>query len=325
MYKKINLKTLAIVLGSVIALIVFIQLFRSRKGERTIPKSIINSDTAAITSIIINSYQDKEPLSLIRNGNLWTVEKAGKKFNADLEKINELLTIITNIKPERVAGIDKNVWKQFEVTDSAAIKVTLKKGSKKTETILIGKFSYQQPSGNDYMSMYNRQGKMSTYVRKIGDTKTYAVNGFLRMSFQTEMTAYRNKTVIRSAKSLWNKLSFIYPGDSSFTLQKSGNKWLLNNIPADSALTEGFLSSIENIQNYSIEENAIISQTPSHKLKIEGTNLSVPIEITAFPADSINGTFITSSMNKEGVFSGNKSALFSRVFVGKNRFMQQSQ
>ena len=55
------------------------------------------------------------------------------------------------------------------------------------------------------------------------------------------------------------------------------------------------------------------SSTPGYTVKIEGNNFT-PVEIKAFPADSVNQFIVVSSLIPESKFSGSKGKLFERVF-----------
>jgi hypothetical protein len=57
-------------------------------------------------------------------------------------------------------------------------------------------------------------------------------------------------------------------------------------------------------------------------VKIEGNNI-IPVELNAFPADSINQYVVTSSLLPDSKFSGAKSGLFDRVFVKSTAFFPE--
>jgi hypothetical protein len=62
-----------------------------------------------------------------------------------------------------------------------------------------------------------------------------------------------------------------------------------------------------------------LTSAPTHQVKIEGNNI-IPVEISAFPADSVNKYVITSTLVPDAKYSGSKSGLFERVFVNSSEF-----
>lgn len=321
MYKKFNIATLVIVFAILLSLIVLVYIHRSVKGERTFSKEIIQTDTSDISAIIISSAIEGDYLRLYRSGNQWMVMQNDKSFRADAMKANEILNILANMKPERVAAINDNKWKDFDVSDSTGILVKIEKNKKIREQLMIGRFSYQQPPNTgEYNYYYQQRGRMLTYVRRIGDKSVYIVDGFLRMTFTKDLDSYRDKTLIRGIKDNWTKITFSYPADESFVLEKRNGIWAVNFTPADSNQVLNYLRTLENLSHaYFVNEEP--QGESSHKIRIEGNNMPAPIELIACPVDTINKYTIRSSMNPDTWFSGAQGNLFDRVFVSKNTFI----
>jgi hypothetical protein len=134
------------------------------------------------------------------------------------------------------------------------------------------------------------------------------------------MDEYRDQALIRSSSSSWSRLSFFYPADSSFVLEKMGDFWTIGGKAVDSMKVVNFLRSLERLSSSDFYNQAVQAEKPTHKLIIEGS-VKEPIEITAYPADVENGYTIESSQNKEARFSGKASGLFERVFKGKSALL----
>jgi len=304
MFNKLNSKTLLIVFAILLIVVLLIKFFESRKGERTFKSEITSFDIEDVTSVsVITKGEADKKLSLYIDGEEWKAEKEGETYNADATKIDNLLAELIKLKPERVAATTKEKWGDFEVIDSLSVRIIVKKESKVLADLHIGKFSYQNPT-----SPYERQGKMTSYVRAANDDITYAVNGFLRMTFNSDINGYRNNKLCVSSVSDLTKLIFNYPADSSFTLTKQNDKWMVNGLLADSAKVVKYLGSIANL-------------TSSNFINNEPTAM-LPIEISAIPADSTNQYLIISSLNKGTLFSGAKGGLFKKVFKGEDSFFE---
>lgn len=322
MYKKLNIKSLSIIFAVLLILVIIIFYIDSKKGERTFRSNIVDIDTSKVTSILIYPKRSNlEAVEIQRKGSLWKVKSGQKLFNADENIVNNILKTLTELKPKRVAATDKSRWKEFEVTDSLATRVKLITGKKTQADIYFGKFSYQQPK-NQMAYYYNQQGTINTYVRIAGDKIVYVVEGYLGMTLNRELNDFRNKSILKSNKSNWTRLSFTYPADSSFYLAKEEGKWLVNGLPADSASVAEYLNSISWLSSSDfIDDQKPLHSEPEFILKIEGDNFTRPIQIKAFKTDTANRYLITSSLNEGTFFSGRKSKLAEKIFTGKSRFL----
>lgn len=324
MFKKLNIKTLIVLLLSLLIIIIVLKVFRNKGNERSFPEQLISIDTSEISGIQISAF-NQEPLKISNINNKWIIQHKGKEFKADENRIKEMFQLFANLKPKSMAGTDQTCWREFQVNDSAALTVSLEKDGKIIDKLILGKFSYQQPDQNSPMAMYGQQqGTLSTYVRINDDERVYVVDGFLRMNFQTDVNSYRDQTVTKLIKNSITRLSFSYPADSSFTLEKKNNNWFINNMEADSNAINNYLSYIERINSAEfIPSENTVSGIISHRLKIEGTTLFAPAEITATPTDTVTRFAVRSSMNEGAVFSGNGNSLFNTLFVSAKKFQKQ--
>jgi hypothetical protein len=227
------------------------------------------------------------------------------------------------MKSERVAATEETKWKEYEVTDSTATRIMLYNDSKLLVDLYVGKFNYvQPPQGQAQQNPYQQQskGKMSTYVRPAGDKEVYVVEGFIKMSIQANVNTYRDKTLFASNKDDLTKIAFNYPNGERFILSKEGTKWFLNGQPTDSVLTAKYLSKLARVTSTNFIDDVMpMTSVPTHQVQIEGNNI-IPVEISAFPADSVNKFVITSSLNPDSKYSGAKSGLFERVFAKSSEF-----
>jgi hypothetical protein len=321
--KFLNTKTLIILLV-VLGLIYLISKLTERE-ERTFKSEMVSIDTAVVTKMIIHPKlgdQGKE-VSFTKTGAEWKLESDGKSYKPDPNSVKNILSELVRMKSERVAATEEAKWKEFEVTDSTATRIMLYNDSKLLADLYVGKFNYvQPPQGQGQQNPYQQQskGKMSTYVRPAGDKEVYVVDGFIKMSIQANVNAYRDKTLFACNKDDLTKIAFNYPNNESFVLSKEGTKWFLNGQPTDSTKTAKYLNKLARITSSNfIDEVMPLTSSPTHQVKFEGNNL-IPSEINAFPADSVNQFVVTSSLVPDAKYSGSKSGLFERVFAKSSEF-----
>jgi hypothetical protein len=140
------------------------------------------------------------------------------------------------------------------------------------------------------------------------------------MTFSRQPNDFRDRTIVKSLKDQWNKLTISGP-QIVYTLSKQGMGWMIDGLATDSITTENYLSSLSRLYSPDFVEPSVLqSDNPSFTISIEGENMQAPIKVFAYKADTTNGFAISSSMNPGTYFSGNKSGLFDKTFPEKERF-----
>lgn len=320
MFNKLNIKVLLIILV-VLAAIFAITEFSGDK-DRSFSRVLVAVDTAKVNEIHIQIPQERSEINLKRNDDdEWNVLSEGSNFPADPNVVKSILGQFAEIKPERIAATSKERWEEYEITDSSAIRVRLSSGKKNVADVYFGKFSYTQPPQGQTQMQQQQRGKMTSFVRRADDQKVYAVEGFLRMTYQKDVNSYRNKTLVNVNRDDISRLVFEYP-DFSFTVEKVDNRWMLNGQPADSLKTTRYLSRLQKLTSASfIPMNTPRSGDISHSLRIEGNNFN-PIDLSVFPTyDTIINWVITSSANPQAEFDGSKAQLYEKTFVNESEFL----
>ncbi len=303
MLQRIKLKY---VLSAFVLLLVFLagsEVLRNRKGDQSFKTRLIHFSPDEVTSLSLRSRQmNGEPLRMERHDDQWLVWYRNVSYRANTEALVAMIGEIQELKANGLAGNQSNAWNQFEVSDSLSTHVEVYTGKKKVADLYIGKIQYLPPQ------------TLNTYVRLSGDNKTYTVEGFLSMTFNKELADLRNNTLVDSPSEQWMRLSFAYPGDSSFVLQSENGVWRIGQELADSSELAAYLKTISKLSSRELSLSKEASN-PICSLTIEGNNLPAPIVLTAYDQ---GGTIIGSSLNPETFF--NDPDLFSRVFVSQDAF-----
>ncbi len=324
MFRKLNLKTLVILLVVLVAIYFIADMVGG--NDRTFRSEIVKVDTANVTDIYISILKDNAEIRLTRTGGPadWEVSSAGSSFVADPNIVKNILAQFTEMKPERIAATSKDKWAQFEVSDSTGTHVIVKDGNSELANVYVGKFSYSQPpaQAQQQQNPYQQQrGKMTSFIRVNEEDEVYAVEGFLKMTYQKDINSYRKKSLVDVNKDDLTRLVFNYPGFSTFSLIKNDTKWLLDGVVADSAKTAKYLTKIARLTSSDfLPPSTLKTNEATYKLTIEGNNIS-PIEIKAFPSDTIVKFVMTSSTNVGAEFNGGKGKLFEKVFVDQTEFL----
>ncbi len=319
MFNKINTKTLVTVFIILLIIVVLILISDKKKGHRSFKADLVELDSAGFNKITIYPRSDNQPVEIKKHNGQWMVKSKDTYYPADEAAVDHMISEMMRLRARRVAATSKDKWEQYEVTDSLATRVKVNEDKKSSFGLYIGKFSYQQPENPDPYS--RQQGKMTTYVRLAGEKEVYAVEGFLGMTFNRKVSDLRNKTVINSPHRDWTRLSYNYPADSSFILQKEGDKWMIDGIAADSASVVNYFSRISRLSSTDFVDNASPgTSSPLFTMTIEGNNFEKPVVVNAFPTDSTHKYLISTSQNENIYFSDVKAGLANKIFKGKSAF-----
>lgn len=319
--KFLNAKTLIIILVILIGIYVITEY--TKKEDRSFKSELVVADTADINKVlIIPQIGSGAEITLSKTGYEWSLNSAGKSYMPDNGMINRVLASLVNIKPERVAATSNSKWKEMQVTDSTATRVKLLNGDKVLTDIYLGKFNYTQPKGQQQNQYQQNQGKMSTFVRLAEEDVVYVVDGYLKMNVPAKVDSYRNKTLCKTNPEDITRITLKYPNGESLILTKANEKWVLNDFPLDSAKAAQYINKLRNVTSTSFADGIASASSPSHYAKIEGNNI-LPIEIKAFPADSVHQYILTSSLAPETRFSNEKGKVFEKVFPAKEDFLAE--
>lgn len=321
MFRKLNIKTLGIVFVGLLSFTILIKVIDNRKGVNTLKEVIFDVDEQLITSVIVTPkvLQGKQ-IELKREGDTWKVLVNGNAYNGDVNVIESLISQVNGLKPLRFAAQEKSSWEKFELTDSLSTLVQLMGREGELAKLYIGKFSYQQPKQNSMMQQnpyMQQRGVMATYVRSSNDKEVYAVEGFLASSANRDENAFRDKTILKTRKADVNKIIFDYPADSSFTMVKNENVWMVDGIALDSASVDSYLNDIATINGSSFSKDTPTSYTHTLKVQLEqGTEIEVGAKLEDEQA------YIFSSQNYGSVFKENRDESFKKLFVSKSKFVE---
>jgi hypothetical protein len=309
--KKLNNKALAILLLTLTGLLVASKIFRSSRLESNLRKNLITLDTTRITALHITpASAPDQPIRIVRETNRWVAEKDGKKFNADVSVVRGAIGTLQKITPEREVSRKKDKWNSYNVGDQATC-VSVYYGSSKQADIRIGKSGYSQGG------MYG--GNAYTYVRLTDEDAVYAISGYLESTFNQPLNHWRDHSFLRIPRNQIKTISFRYPADSSFTLQKPDSVWLINGAPAEKKSVETYLGHLafKNLTTFADEFGPTAPADVTITIEGNGTTLAV-IEGWKRQTDWV----LRGPSQHEVFFSSSGSSVERDLLAGKQRFVE---
>jgi Domain of unknown function (DUF4340) len=309
--RKISNKILIVALLALVALFLLAKVFRSPGLESNLRKGLVKVDSSAVTEIrILPSNAREQVVRLFKSGKNWTVEKDNLKFEADTASVKSILEMLSHVDAERMISRKKEKWETFNVGEKST-NVSVYNGSDQIANIHFGKSGFNQSSPGGYGGAY-------TYVRLSDEDEVYLVDGFYESTFNRTFSDWRNKAFMRLQRDLITKVSFNYPGDSSFVLEKIDSAWLANGRPTEQNKVEAYLGHLayKNLNTFVDGFNPAVN--PDIIIQAEGAG-AVLGTIEGWKSDS--GWTLHSSLQKEIYFSSSGSTVNAEVLVGLKNFL----
>lgn len=234
--KKLNNTWLIAALAVLVGAFVVSRFFRAPALESNLRQQLVELDTAAITQVRMQLAAGGEEVSLQREGVNWKVTQGSRSAFADRSSVNAALAALSTLKPLRMVSRKKDKWNDFQV-GAGGTQVAVYAGDRQESNLHIGKTNFVQNQQGGFGGAY-------TYVRAGDDDEVYAVDGFLESTFNRPYADWRNKNFLRVSRDAVSKITFSYPADSSFVLEKKDSVWTVNGQPAAGAQVDIFLGHL---------------------------------------------------------------------------------
>jgi len=303
--KKLNSKILLIVLISLVLVFVLSRLYRAPSLESNLRKELVSIDTSRVDEIRILTQKQEGEIKLARIGNNWKVTKAQLQAETDLGLVNSFLGSIKSIKPIRLATRKKEKWEEFNVGEKG-IHATIYNSGKKLADIIVGKTGFSQ-SGS------------YTYVRLSDENETYAVEGFLESSFNKSYNDWRNKTILKLKKDDIIKVTYQYPADSGFVIEKRDSVWYAANQIADKNKVDVLLNQLtyKSLNEFQDGFNSSNPSTVVVTIAGKAGNLAI---IKGWKIEGQHWV-INSSLQKDVYFSAPLLSISTDILISRNRLI----
>jgi hypothetical protein len=306
MFRSVKNIRLIGVLVILVAAYAGLKLFKNTGRSKSFREELVVIDTSKVDRIVITKAGSSFEVG--KDNEQWKVTIPGnKKVDATSTSVNNALSSLLRINPDRIATKDPEKWVDYQV-DSAGTRVQVFENNISTLDIVLGRFG-----------MHGQQ-QFHTFVRLFEDDEVYAANNFMGISFPSDPKGFRNSRFLQITSDSITQVTFNYPGDSAFILNKSEDTWYIGNNPADSASTASFLSGLRYVNGSDfvddVEPAALINPTLSVMIRANGQPEDVVLEAYSHPG---YGYILHSTYNPKAYFSDN--SMMTRIFKGQSEFI----
>ncbi len=298
------------------------RLTRIRPGNATLMTDVVSIDTSQVNAFTL--YPQAEgggALAFERSGGGWQVTRGDVTAPASDRTVRSLLAEISSLRAEQLVSRDPGKWSDYSVSDSLGSRIVIREGGREVLDLVVGRFQYQAPTGNN-PNMYGQNrvtGK--TYIRLSGEDEVYSVDGFFALSVNRGFNQWRNNVLARVNESQLTGLRLDYPSDSGFVARKSEGDWQVAGLPADSARMEQYLNRLRNVTHSDFADHKRPEGEPDYRLTLEGNNMS-PVMIRAYD-DGDSTYLINSSINPTTWFRTGYNPLFRQLFPAASALLPE--
>lgn len=323
MSKRFDNKKLLYVFGTLAVILLLTYFLKVPREKATLKGTLIELDTTAVNKIILTPKSGAgDAFEFVKENSKWTVRQGSIVANPADGAIQNLFNEILSVKPKSLAAVDKSKWKEFELTDSLATRLKfLNAKGRELADILVGKFSYKQASNPyDYGRGNNIEG--TSFVRINGEKEVYAVDGFLAIALSGKFSDWRDKSFIRCKKEDVLKVTFTFPGDSSYVLMKKDSFWIAGGSKADPTSVTDYLNVLGYINGQDFKDGYVPISNPVYQINVEGNNL-LNFTVKCFPSEESDAYILNSSLNPEVYFTSKKDGIYNQIFKPERYFLKK--
>jgi len=305
MFRRFNNRQLGITLA-VLTLLYLVSWAVDRPSDSSFEKNLAVIDTANVDRIVIHRPDQDNPVELSKVSDEWQVsEPGGETYRASESLLETALNTLMDLTATQLISKREETWSDYEVTDSAGVRVEVYVGDSREADIMFGRSQYQQ-SG------------MMTYVRPTDDNEVYLVSGFINSNFNKGVDEWRDKTLLKGPNSQWTAMTFEYPADSSFSMFRGvNNRWMLpDSVELDVTKVNRYLNRITNLKG----REFVDAPGNAAQMSLEITTASGPLEIKAFP--SSDSTYVLSSTLNQGAYFDGED-IWEDIFIGLDELLPE--
>ncbi len=307
MFGKLRTKHLLLLVVALAALWWLSGHFSASAQQRTFREVIMKVDTGSVDSftIIPAKFKRVPDLRFRRVGMAWQLVMGNDTTIPDDAPVHELLASISDMRTVRLAGRMTEVKDRYELSDSLTDRLVINAADGQ-HTLLVGRAT----SSEDAM----------TVVCPIGDEDAYAVQGRLGEITDKSFGDWMPKYLVRGDPANWRRLTFNFPGDTGYVMERHGTRWTIDGAPTDPSRVAHYLGSLARSRGQSLADpRDTLQAIPAFTLVVEDTTRAVPIAVVVY---GVQGRFIVrSSLNPASVMPFDGKNELPRMFRPRSAYM----
>lgn len=240
----------------------------AEEGPRTFREELVAVDTAALqTFTIVPPRLLRAPLRFERDSLGWNVSQEGRTTPAFSRPLNELLAALHRMRPFSMPGADPATLERYGLTDSLATKIEIPGRDPITLRVGIATAGVER----------------ATAIMREGDPNVYLIPGDITSIIAMDLKAWIPKPMVNGDPGNWQRITFTFPGNNSYALERSGAEWLVDGRPADQERVEKYLYALALYYGYDLVNPAdTLHARPVYRLQVDDRSREAPITLTIY-------------------------------------------
>ncbi|MDR8392822.1 DUF4340 domain-containing protein [Aliifodinibius sp. S!AR15-10] len=209
-------KSLAIIFVSLLVVTGLVKWTDTSSSSQAFRSTLVEVDQARVNRIVIEAPTQNRTLTLKKEGSSWQVtgKSTEEGYPADSTSIIRAIEQLNDLSVQAVATRNPQKYTRFKV-DSTGTTVSLYNNENLLSSIIIGA-----------PQIISRQ-QYNNYVRPVDDEAVYSVEGLLSSTYGKDLEGWRDKAVWDLDDSQISRIDFLFPADSSYSIQRAGdNEWV---------------------------------------------------------------------------------------------------
>lgn len=220
-------KTLALIFVGTLALALATSWTWSGSSSAAFQEDLLAVDTSAVQGVRIKRSSGN-PVTLTRSDTGWSVapNDTSASYPASANAVNGLLRTLHDLQVSAVPTRQPDNHPRYGVDSTGTTITMLDSDDEALGQLIIGRTRMQRPQSggqnqNPMQRMQQRQGTPISYVRRPNRPDVYSVEASLQSLSSRTIDDWRDKRIWAVDQSQIQRIDFTFPGDSSFTMQRS--------------------------------------------------------------------------------------------------------
>lgn len=310
MFKKKNLIYIILFFIILLLIVIGIEYFKEPVEVKTLPENLIEIEIDEIDEFwIMHEFDEKQKVRIFKTEDSdWVLDAGdGRPLDIRQDVLNSSLDHLRRLRPDALAGSDKDSWQEFKVDSNGTLLRVFSK-SQLMASLVLGKMDFKD------------QAVAITYVRPEQSEETYVVDLYLESSLKAQDDHWRSTRLIESSSDQWQQIYIDYGNEGGYTLYNVEGKWLLGEMEIEDTLINTFLEGFVNLHY-----NEFVPELYSDDLfrpvlradfiSHQGTTTSLNV----FNSD--HGRVITSTANRGNVMKA-PDEIVEGIYFPRNYFLK---
>lgn len=280
-----------------------------RAAQRTFRERLLQVDTAALGAftVVPAAYKGLPPIHFRRTPEGWSMRMGADSSLVEDGSVRSVLQAVRDMRVIRLVGRWTEVGGRYDLLDSTVDRLLLATASGAVE-LLVG--------------ATQASGEVTTAVRLAGDEEAYAIAGDLGGATDRSYGGWLPKHLVVGDPRNWTRVSFRFPNDSTYALERDGTRWRIGDQLTDSARTWRYLQSLARARGQDVADpRDTLQAVPGYRVEVTDTTRARPMQVTVYLVPQEQRFIVRTTLNPAVVMPFSADKEIPRMFRAPAAFL----